>query len=179
MGWEVEGWQKCLPDNHHVQLFITGAEGGGERLTGGAGQRKKSKCVVEGEEEGLKLLFMSSCEQRAHLGPYVNPQQASTHWQGLMQDTTSPTDSRNLGRICPVTVWDFFHRYSSGGVLCWYVASRGPIRFYVRSVHTGYHHGSVNIIFWLKFLAGKGSFSKCRCRCDTVPLTYYKVPSRF
>lgn len=43
------------------------------------GRGKRSKCIAEGEEEeeGLQLLFMSSCEQRAHLGPYVNPQQAS------------------------------------------------------------------------------------------------------
>lgn len=44
------------------------------------GRGKKSKCIAEGEEEeGLQLLFMSSCEQRAHLGPYVNPQQAPAH----------------------------------------------------------------------------------------------------
>lgn len=44
------------------------------------GRGKRSKCIAEGEEEeGLQLLFMSSCEQRAHLGPYVNPQQATAH----------------------------------------------------------------------------------------------------
>lgn len=46
------------------------------------GRGKRSKCIAEGEEEeeeGLQLLFMSSCEQRAHLGPYVNPQQAPAH----------------------------------------------------------------------------------------------------
>lgn len=61
-------------------------EGGGEEKEERAagwlavlGRGKRSKCIAEGEEEeeGLQLLFMSSCEQRAHLGPYVNPQQAS------------------------------------------------------------------------------------------------------
>lgn len=54
------------------------------------GRGKRSKCVVEGEEEeeeGLKLLFMS-CEQRADLGPSVSPQQAAAHRPGLMQDAT-------------------------------------------------------------------------------------------
>lgn len=80
MGWrEEEGRQKCLPDNLHVQLCISGGVGGGRRLAV-LGRGKRSKCIAEGEEEeGLQLLFMSSCEQRAHLGPYVNPQQASAH----------------------------------------------------------------------------------------------------
>lgn len=83
MGWrEEEGRQKCLPDNLHVQLCI---RGGGRKERGWLavlGRGKRSKCIAEGEEEeeeGLQLLFMSSCEQRAHLGPYVNPQQASAH----------------------------------------------------------------------------------------------------
>lgn len=57
---------------------LQGAGGGGRGWLAVLGRGKRSKCVVEGEEEGLKLLFMS-CEQRAHLGPYVNPQQASAH----------------------------------------------------------------------------------------------------
>lgn len=52
--------------------------GGGRGWLAVLGRGKRSKCVVEGEEEGLKLLFRS-CEQRAHLGPSVNPQQASAH----------------------------------------------------------------------------------------------------
>lgn len=84
MGWrEEEGRQKCLPDNLHVQLCIRGGGGGKERgWLAVLGRGKRSKCIAEGEEEeeeGLQLLFMSSCEQRAHLGPYVNPQQASAH----------------------------------------------------------------------------------------------------
>lgn len=60
----------------------------GERAADGARpfQRQRgerSKCIAEGEgeeeEEGLQLLFMSSREQRAHRGPYVNPQQAAAH----------------------------------------------------------------------------------------------------
>lgn len=57
-----------------------GEEGGRGRLAV-LGRGERSKCIAEGEEEeeGLQLLFMSSREQRAHLGPYVNPQQASAH----------------------------------------------------------------------------------------------------
>lgn len=82
MQWEEEGRQKCLADNR-VHLCIRGSKrrggGRGRGRLAVLGRGKRSKCVAEGEEEGLKLLFMSSCEQRAHLGPYVNPQQASAH----------------------------------------------------------------------------------------------------
>lgn len=85
-----KGGKKCLPDNLHEQLCISG---GRRRRVGGRrggergrlavlGRGERSKCIAEGEEEeeeGLQLLFMSSREQRAHLGPYVNPQQASAH----------------------------------------------------------------------------------------------------
>lgn len=72
-----------------MQLCIRGGEkereeeeekGDSEGRLAVLGRGKKSKCIAEGEEEeGLQLLFMSSCEQRAHLGPYVNPQQAPAH----------------------------------------------------------------------------------------------------
>lgn len=62
--------------------LVGGGEGGRRRLAV-LGRGERSKCIAEGEEEeeeeGLQLLFMSSREQRAHLGPYVNPQQASAH----------------------------------------------------------------------------------------------------
>lgn len=58
-----------------------GEEEGGRGRLAVLGRGERSKCIAEGEEEeeGLQLLFMSSREQRAHLGPYVNPQQASAH----------------------------------------------------------------------------------------------------
>lgn len=75
-----------------MQLCIRGGEkereeeeerGGREGRLAVLGRGERSKCIAEGEEEeeeeGLQLLFMSSCEQRAHLGPYVNPQQAPAH----------------------------------------------------------------------------------------------------
>lgn len=72
-----------------MQLCIRGGEkereeeeekGESEGWLAVLGRGEKSKCIAEGEEEeGLQLLFMSSCEQRAHLGPYVNPQQAPAH----------------------------------------------------------------------------------------------------
>lgn len=70
-----------------MQLCIRGGEKEREEEKRGSegwlavlGRGKRSKCTAEGEEEeGLQLLFMSSCEQRAHLGPYVNPQQAPAH----------------------------------------------------------------------------------------------------
>lgn len=66
--------------------------GGGDQDRGRLavlGRGDRSKCIAERrEEEGLQLLFMSSREQRAHRGPYVNPQQAAAHWQGLMRDKT-------------------------------------------------------------------------------------------
>lgn len=71
-----------------MQLCIRGGEkereeeekGESEGRLAVLGRGKRSKCIAEGEEEeGLQLLFMSSCEQRAHLGPYVNPQQAPAH----------------------------------------------------------------------------------------------------
>lgn len=83
-GWRKEGEKKCLPDNLYVQLCISGGGGGGVGERGRLavlGREERSKCIAEGEEEeeGLQLLFMSSREQRAHRGPYVNPQQASAH----------------------------------------------------------------------------------------------------
>lgn len=60
----------------------------------GRGERRKSIADGEEEEEGLQLLFMSSREQRAHRGPYVNPQRASAHRQGLMRDQTSAVEPR-------------------------------------------------------------------------------------
>lgn len=73
------GIKKCLADNLYVQLCISGGRREQGRGLAVLGTGERSKCIAEREEEGLQLLFMSSREQRAHRGPYVNPQQAAAH----------------------------------------------------------------------------------------------------
>lgn len=74
------GIKKCLADNLYVQLCISGGRREHRRGLAVLGRGERSKCIAEREEEeGLQLLFMSSREQRAHRGPYVNPQQAAAH----------------------------------------------------------------------------------------------------
>lgn len=52
MGWEDE---KCIPDKHHVQLFIPGSRRGGEGA-GGAGQRKEEQMRCGGRGGGPKAI---------------------------------------------------------------------------------------------------------------------------
>lgn len=49
---EEEGRKKCLPDNLHVQLCISGRRRRGERAAGGAGQRIEEQMHCGGRGGG-------------------------------------------------------------------------------------------------------------------------------
>ena len=135
-----------------------GGRGGGGRkrmrAAGGAGQRKEEQMRYGGRGGGPKAIVHvllwtkgssgSVCKPTAGFSPLTRPHAGHSTSDWLPQ-------SRPF--LLPVLrLENFLHRSSSGGVLCWYVASSGPIRFYARSVHTGYHHGSVNINFLIGLL---------------------------
>lgn len=163
MGWVEEGRQKCLPDNLHVQLCIGGREWGEEeraagRLAGCAGQRKEEQMHCGGRRGGggptaiVHVLLWtkgssgSVCKPTAGFSPLTRPHAGQNTTDRLPQ-------FRPYSHIVSLFEFSFFPIDPlQRDVLCWYVTSGGPIRFYARSVHTVYHHGSVNINFLIGLL---------------------------
>lgn len=73
MGWEVEGWQKCLPDNHHVQLFITGAEGGGKEVDWRCWAEEEEQMRCRGRGGGPKAIVHVLLRTKGSSGSVCKP----------------------------------------------------------------------------------------------------------